>query len=369
MASKKRRRGHGEGSIYQAANGKWYAVLDLGKDDRGKRRRKKVTKNTRAEVARTLQALKRDHEAGVDLTAAPQTVAAFLEEWLQNKQATVKRSTWQLYNERAQSYIIPAVGHHELHELHPRHVQAFITSLTKQGLSTSVIQGTRSVLRQVMQKAFKWGLVSRNVVDLVDAIPVTFKAGRTLTPDEAAKVLLAAREARYGVAVVLALLLGLRVGEICGLQWADLDLDEGVLHIQRRVYRLDNGVLDLDTPKTKGSARTIPIAPSIVHLLETHQRGQQEQATKRGDAWQDTGFVVTLPNGKMVDPNLIRRDFKQLLARCDLPKDIRFHDLRHSAATLLAAVGDANPRDVMNLLGHTSVQMTLGRYMHSLSTD
>ena len=158
---------------------------------------------------------------------------------------------------------------------------------------------------------------------------------------------------------------GLRRGETLGLAWNDVDLDDGTLTVRQALQRID-GKLRLTPPKTKRSRRTIALPQTVVAALRMHRARQLQERLLAGSRWHDSGLVFTTTIGTPLEPRNVTRDFQRILAKAGLPR-IRLHDLRHGCATLLLAQG-VQPRVVMDILGHSTISVTMDTYSHVLAT-
>lgn len=360
-----KRRGHGEGGIYQReSDGKWCASVDLGWVN-GKRKRKVVYGETRKEVAEKIKALLRDHQQGVNIAPEAQTVAQFLKRWLDEAvKHKNKGSTLDSYTRIVNLYLVPQIGKIRLDKLTAVNVQAMQNALLDAGLSTRTVQYARAVLRRALGQAVKWDLVPRNVVPLVDA-PRVEKHKITPLDGEQARCLLAAAsghrlEAMYRVALSL----GLRKGEVLGLRWVDIDWSGRKLRIAATVQRIA-GQTTLTTPKTATSARTLLLPDVLIRVLRQHQERQKLEREAMGEAWEEHGLVFPSERGTPLEPRNIVRSFKRLLKRAGLPETTRFHDLRHSCATLLIAQG-VHLSVIKEILGHSQISVTADIYGHVL---
>jgi integrase len=205
-------------------------------------------------------------------------------------------------------------------------------------------------------------MVPRNPADAVKAPRPTPEEMRPLSPDEAHKLVEAAHGDRLEALYILALQTGMRQGELLALKWEDVDLNRGMVHVRRTLVR-SRGRFSLGEPKTKKSRRPVNLTSAAVEALKTHLGRQLEDIQRLGDLYRDDGLVFTSGVGTLINPsNLRRRSFEPLLQRAGLPQ-LRFHDLRHTCATLLLS-RNANPKLVQELLGHATVAITLDTYSH-----
>jgi integrase len=360
----KRRRGHGEGAIYQReSDGLWCTSVDLGIIN-GKRKRKVIYGKTRKEVVEKLKALHRDQAAGINLSSEEITVKAFLEHWLEHSVKRRNRQrTYDKYKADVTRHIIPAIGSILLTKLTPDHVQAMLNSLSDQGRSPRTVSNVRAALRKALNQAMRRGHVVRNVATLVDAPrSSTF----TITPldlAQARKLLDAVAGHRLEALYRVALSLGMRRGEVCGLRWKDVNFIAATLSVKGSLQRF-GGKLQWTALKTAASVRTLALPPVLLDALKRHQA---RQAQERADAedWVDSGYVFVSTRGTPLEPHNVVRHFKSVLRRTGLPETVRFHDLRHSCATLLIAQG-VHLSVIKDILGHTQISTTANVYGHVL---
>ncbi len=360
------KRGNGEGSIYfRKSDEKWVGSITLEN-----RKRKVFYGKTRKEVQEKLKVVLRDQQQGTLITAPKQTLAQFLFEWLENSQKqSVRPRTYERYEELVRLHIVPALGRHDLQKLSAQHLQAFYAKKAEEGLSATTINHFHNVLHKALDTAVKWNLVARNVCDLVSPPHRKQFEVHPLTVEQVQK-LLSVVEGHYMEALFkLALATGLRRGELMGLKWQDINFDTGVLQVRRILSRVPTkmpgkGYVEAE-PKTQKSRRSIVIAPFALEALKQHQERQLEAKLKADSVWQEHDYVFCTSIGTHLNPTRDMLDqLKVLLKKAGLP-DMRFHDLRHSAATLLLSVG-VHPKVVQEILGHSQISITMDVYSHVL---
>lgn len=254
---------------------------------------------------------------------------------------------------------------------------------------TARLRMMHSVMHRALAEGVKWHLISGNVADLVDAPKTPHREMKALNPQEAARFLEAAKDDRLFALFVLAVTTGLRLGELLGLKWGDVDMTEGMVQVQRSLQwgqvaagplpeaekkpgskREDKSSAQgtrrgfyFTEPKTARSRRTVVLPEVTLTALRKHRIQQVEERLKLGEVWQDHGLVFSGEAGSpLAESGICRKSFYPILERARLPR-IRFHDLRHTAASLLLAAGE-NPKIVQEMLGHSSISMTLDRYSH-----
>ena len=360
------KRGNGEGSIYfRKSDEKWVGSITLEN-----RKRKVFYGKTRKEVQEKLKVALREQQQGTLVTTPRQTLAQFLTDWLENSQKqSVRPRTYERYEELIRLHIVPVLGRYELQKLSAQHLQAFYAKKAGEGLSATTINHFHNVLHKALDTAVKWNLVARNVCDLVSPPRRKQFEVQSLTLEQVHK-LLAVVEGHYMEALFkLALATGLRRGELMGLKWQDINFDTGVLQVRRILSRVPTkmpgkGYVEAE-PKTQKSRCSIVIAPFALEALKLHRERQRGAKLKVGSAWQDHDYVFCTSVGTHLNPTRdILDQLKLLLEKAGLP-DIRFHDLRHSAATLLLSVG-VHPKVVQEILGHSQIGITLDVYSHVL---
>lgn len=355
-----RRRGRGEGSVYQQADGRWAARLDLGYVD-GKRRRPVFYGKTKREALAKLRAAQAQHAQGLPVTSDRQTVAQYLDQWLKATEPTVRPKTYSGYESIVRVRVVPHIGRRRLAKLTALDVQRLYADLEATGLSKRSIHHTHRVLKRALKQAVLWDLIGRNPCD--GATPPRPDRARMqpLTQAQANQFLEATRDHRHAALYVLALTTGMRQGELLGLRWDAIDLEGGRLQVRQTLQRQRDKGLVFSEPKTARSRRTIMLSQRAVAALREHRR-QNEQRLKLGSEWDDQNLVFANPTGGPLDPSWQTAVFKEALKDAGLP-DVRFHDWRHTAATLLLAA-DTHPKVVSELLGHATITLTLDTYSH-----
>lgn len=366
MARKKRVRANGEGSIYRQKENLWASSITVN----GKR--KYFYGRTQKEVKEKRDAFLQDVSRGVSVDAKKQTVGVFLQDWLENAQKqSLRPRSYERYEEIVRLHIMPVLGQHQLQKLSPQHVQALYAQKQEEGYSSTTVLYIHNVLHKALKSAVRWALVVRNVCDLVDPPRREDFEGQTLTVEQSRKLLEIVRGHRLEALFVLALATGMRRGELMGLKWQDINFSKGELQIRRVLSRIPTKLLgkgfEESEPKTQKSKRKVVIAPFALEALKQHRERQLEARAKAGDLWQDHDYVFCTSIGTHLNPDKdIRVQLKRPLQKAGLP-DIRFHDLRHSTASLLFAEG-VHPKIVQEILGHSNIRITLDIYSHMLPT-
>ena len=364
------RRGNKEGSIYQRKDGRWASTIDLGYRD-GKRHRKSFYGATRKEVQEELTRALRAEQLGLPAESGRLTVGDWLIQWLAaQRPPALKPKTYAAYEYQTRVHLIPAFGRSLLAKVQPQDVREFMRAKSESGLSSKTIRHLRATLRAALNVAVHDGLIYRNVAALAKPPRLEKKPLRVFDQEEAIRFLSAVKSHRLEALFTVGLSLGLREGEILGLRWDDVDLEAGritVNYTQQRVKNLEpegGSSLMMLEPKTEKSRRGVSLPQVAVSALAAHRMSQGEERLAAGNEWVETGMVFTTRRGTLLDQRSMLRKFYPILKAAGLPR-IRFHDLRHSAATLLLAQG-VHPRFIMELFGHSSISLTMNTYGHVL---
>ena len=405
------RRGRGEGGITKRSDGRWMAQADLGWQD-GKRRRKTLYGRTKREVQDKLRATLQRINDGLPPLPEQETVGGYLRRWLKVKSGQVRPRTYESYEQAVRLHLLPGLDRLRLAKLAPSDVATWLDVHRRQGAGPRTIQYARSVLRAALSQAVRWELVSRNAAALTDPPRHRSREIQPLTSEQAKMLLAAVAGHRLEALITVAVALGLRRGEALALRWDAVDLDAGVLSVRytldrtggdpvarkslaaerdrllarlkattdsvtrralaeslaetRRQLKAVQGSLRFAEPKTDRGRRTITLPGLVATALHEHRTRQIEERMAAGSRWRDWGLVFTTPIGTPIGTHSLHRMFKTILRGAGLP-DIRYHDLRHTAATLLLAQGVA-PRTIMETLGHSQIGLTLNTYGHVVPT-
>jgi len=364
------KRGSGEGTVtYNDERKRWEGRITVGFDRDGKQVRKKMTGSTRTQVVQRLRQAKDAHETGQQPARRDLSVGRFLDDWLADVlPGTVAASTAQQYGEVVKNYVKPHLGSKRLTALTARDVSRMLAELEQRGLSANTRRLARSILRRALRTAEAEGMVPRNVAAIADGVKVATEEGRTLSPEQARALLLHVSGHRLEAGITVALGLGLRLGELLGLAWDDLDLDATPprLTIRRSVKRISGRGLVFDEPKTRQSRRTVHLPASVVSALKAHRVRQLEERLAAGDLWEPLphgrDLVFRTPDGTALDSANFRHAMSRLTTAAGLGHWTP-HELRHSAASLLLAQG-VPLKVVSETLGHSSIRVTADIYAH-----
>lgn len=356
------RRANGEGSLYRRSDGRWTGAHYVLRPDGGRVRRA-VYGKTRKEAADRLAELIAKTGAGIALGVDAWTVERYAEYWLVEVVAPrLRPATLSSYRETLRLHILPFVGRSRLRALTPAHVRRLLADRAAHGLGPRSVQIVHSTLRAMLGEAVREELVERNVAAIVRSPTVQRSEIRPWSPEEAAMFLRSAADHRlYGLFAV-GVALGLRKGELLALRWSDVDLDQRLLQVRQNVQRLPGAGLVFGPPKSSRSRRSIPLPDVSVRVLRAHRARQASEMLAFGPAWVESGLVFTSSVGTVIEPRNLSRLFDELTSKAGVRR-IRFHDLRHTCASILLAQG-VPARVVMDVLGHSQLAITTDLYSH-----
>jgi integrase len=359
-----RKRGNGEGTIHRRKNGGWCAQYTVY-TTKG-RKRKTLYGKTRAEVAAKLTKVLSDREGGLAFEAKNLMLSEYLDLWLRDSvKGTVRLTTYQGYERIVRLHIKPTLGFVKLENLAPTHLRGLYRERLESGLAPRMVQLIHTTLHKALKQAAAAGLVPRNVAGMVKAPRSPTKEIKTLVPNQARALLQSAHTDRLEALFVLAVTTGMRQGELLGLKWDDVDMETGILQVRRTLSTATGRGFSFNAPKTAKGRRSIKLPASAISSLRRHRETQQQESDNITGLWEDHGLVFTTHVGTPISrQDLITRSFKPLLQRAELP-NIRFHDLRHTCATLLLGRG-VHAKLVQELLGHATISVTLDTYSHVL---
>ncbi|MGA5159675.1 site-specific integrase [Streptomyces pseudogriseolus] len=387
-APKRKSRANGEGTIYQRRDGRWEAAGYVLAAD-GTRKRVRVYGTTRKDAADKLTQKIADSNRGLSVPTAQGSVAAYLTYWLENVAVhNLRENTHTRYTACVDRYLIPGLGKKKLTKLTAKDVRTWLNQLRtacqccsrgldvwrdeprccalgvccSKRLSPLTLNYIHSVLKSALEHAVREEEIPRNVARNVRTGTPRPRRFDPLTADEARQFLNTTQGHRLNALFELALHTGLRKGELLGLRWEDLDLDRGTAAVRRTLQRTSTGGLTTLPTKTRASERRIAVPTRCLQSLKHHHEQQQREREAAGTTWQHNGHVFTTLQGRPIDPTNLTRTFTTLLSKAGLRR-IRFHDLRHSTATLLLEQG-VELVVIKELLGHAHIGVTATVYAH-----
>lgn len=361
----RRRRGRrdpGHGSIFERGDGRWVGRLKLADGST-----RYFYGRQRKEVKLRLQEAQRAVEDGKPLPSNRLTVAAYLEQWLTALPATgVKPATVDYYQRYVRKHLLKSeFAPKPLSRLAPSDLERLYARKLAEGLSTTTVHHLHAVIHRALARAVQQSEVARNVADLVDPPAVANRDMAVLTGQQPARLLGVLEGERLAALFVVALSAGLGQGELLGLRWKDVDLDRGVLAVTGSLQGTTRGTLAIGTPKNLRS-RAVALGPQAADALREQRARQLDERLRAGSLWTHLDLVFPNEFGGYLSTTTLTRTLDRILKQAGLP-DIRFHDLRHSAATLMLSHG-VHPKVVSEMLGHSSVGITLDLYSHVTPT-
>lgn len=361
----KKRRAHGEGNIYQRPDGTWAGRLTMGRNEQGRQRRAWVYSKTKAEVVEKLDKLKGERSSGTWVEPSRLTLAVFMTRWLEDRRSNIEESTYRTY--RSALKHVAEIGGTRLEHLTPLAVQGVFTDLEREGVGPYAREVVYRFLHAALTYAEDVGLIRRHPMKGISKPRGPHREMVSLTGEQAQKFLEAAAQDRYHAAYSIMLGCGLRLGEVLGLTWPDVDLDKGTLTVRRQLSGITRRLKQL---KTRGSQRTVQMPASVIEALREHQARMRAE----GHEITDNLLVFVGKEGQPISQgNFRKRSFHKLLTKVGFAitsrkqgvRGIRIHDLRHSMATIARHQGV----DILVLsrsLGHSKPSTTLNVYSHVL---
>lgn len=379
---------NGASSIYEGKDGYWHGRVTVGIKDNGKPDRRHVMSKSKSTVIRKVRALERARDDGkVRKAGQVWTVEQWLRHWLDNVVAppVLTENAFIAYEVAARCHLIPGIGAHKLDRLEPEHLERLYRRMTRDGAKPGRVHQVHRTIRAALNEAVKRRHITSNPAVLARSPKVDEAEVEPYSVAEVKRILEIAQQRRNSARWAIALALGLRQGEALGLQWTDIDLDEGTLLVRRSRLRPKwrHGCAEscghqfgghcpqrvpvrAETAGTKSRAgkRGIGLPDQLVSLLKAHHAEQQHERATAADLWQDTGYVFTTATGGPLNPRTDYTDWKRLLERAGVPER-RLHDARHTAATVLLLL-QIPDRTVMAVMGWSNTAMA-ARYQHIIA--
>ena len=355
-----RKRANNEGTVYKLPSGHWCAQLSL----EGKRISK--THNTQKEALDWLRQMRGQIDDGLTYASTRILLSEFLDLWLISTKSSKRPSTWTQYSQITRKYVNPYLGQIKIKNLRPEQIQAFYSRLLEQHVGIYTVMKIHDVLHAALEHAARMGIINRNPAGFVQAPKGPDKEMSVLSESQVSQFLVSLIGHRWEALFVLAIVTGARQMELLGLKWTDLDWAKRTIRIERQLLKPDGTGVRFTSPKTRLGKRTLPLGGKTIEILRTHYQLQQAEHRAAGDAWKEHGLMFTTGNGTPIHPRNLLRDYKILLRDAGLPS-IRFHDLRHTAASLMLNANIA-PIVVSRRLGHAKASITLDVYGHLIPT-
>lgn len=368
-----KKRGQNEGSIRQRKDGTWEARVTVGILANGKQNRKSLYGKTRQEVAVKMTDLLNNLQKGLIVNPTEMTLNEWLDYYmLEYKKRYVKPTTYINYTVKVKNHIKPIIGHYKLKALRQDIIQKFINSLSDKGLAPSTVEDIYKLLRNALETAVDDGLIVKNVANKVKLPKVPKPKINVLTQEQQNDFVKQAKETYMGSIYILDLCTGMRLGELLGLKWEDIDFKEQQLQVVRTIRKVkdpDNSDeswhLEFGTPKTTASQRIIPLNETAIKLLQDVRKQQWLNKMKAGSAYEDNGLVFATQLGRPLDPTNMRRTFYTICSKIGL-EGLHPHCLRHTFASR-GAENNVDVRVMQRFLGHSTIKETAETYTHVLT--
>lgn len=359
--ARRRARPWGSGTLHKRSDGRWSAQVYIT-DATGRRIRRTLYGRTREDVEEKRDQLLEAEARGEPIAPTKLTLATYLHEWLETLvRPRVRPNTLANYEWYVEKYLAPDLGSKPIGTLSARQVRLYLDSLRHRGLGDRTVQYVHATLRAALEDAVREELLAKNVAKLVrvprpkprDVVPLSVEEVRRLFGHH--------KDDRLLPMLVVFAVLGLRRSEVLGLKWSDVDLDRGTMQVVRGLQRIDGKLVEMET-KTQRSRRTIPLPSIVVDVLREHQKRQEEDRLALAERWPTSGYVFTSSVGTPIDPRNCTR-LVQKACRDAGVRVVRLHDFRHGCISVLLDVG-VPPRTAMEIVGHTTLEMTMNVYGH-----
>ena len=349
------------GHLKERSPGHWAIVIDVADPQTGKRKRKWHSfKGTKREAQVECARLVAQQSDGGYIEPAKITVAEFLGRWLDYKKARLSPLSFERYRDLVRVNIAPTIGGIPLAKLQPIHLTDLYSKLLE-SLSARSVTYVHRILKQALGEAVSWQMLSRNPADVVKPPKVERREMACLDSNGIAALLEASRNTSLYMPILIAVSTGMRRGEIVALRWRNVDLDNASIAVVSSIEQTREGTRE--KPPKNGRGRTLALSAMLVEELRQHRAQQAEHLLRLGVRLSLDHHVVMKANGEPYPPLSVGVMFSQLLSRRPSLQRVRFHDLRHSHATVLLAAG-VHPKIAQERLGHSSVSMTLDLYSH-----
>ena len=350
------------GHIRQKSKGSWQIQVYTGPGPDGKPRRHfETVRGRKGDAQRRLTELLSSLDKGVYTPPGRLTVAEHLKNWLEGYVKTnCSQRTLDGYQSIIDTHLIPALGQVQLKHLHPQVIQSYYGKAYER-LSARTVHHQHRVLSQSLKYAVRQGYLGRNPADMVDPPSPRKKVMRTLTPGEVEVLFENAQDNYYYPVVYTAVSTGLRQAELLGLRWRDIDLDMLSISVSQVLYKR-RGVCQFKEPKTSHSRRRVAMTPKLALFLREYKAQRERLYNELGKQFTLDDLVFASVEGKPIDPGVLSHNFGRIVKRAGL-KNVRFHDLRHTFASLMLLRG-AKPKVISEALGHSSVAFTMDTYSH-----
>lgn len=352
------------GHIKQRTKGSWSISIYLGKDKKTNKKKYKwyTVRGDKKDAEKFLTEKLRELDTGTFIDSKDINVRQYLDFWYeQHCLNNLSPTTYESYRRNLDNYILEELGHIKLEDLKPMHLQFFYTKCSKKGLSNKTILYFHRIIHCALNQAMKWQFIIRNVADCVDTPKPEKYKPLVLSNKETAELINVISNTDIYIPVMIAIYTGMRRGEILGLTWKNIDLAQGTLNVVQALYPTENGLI-FSSPKTENSIRKISMPLTLINILKEYKIKQQTIKNRLGNNYNDLDLVCSQIDGNPIHPTRLNHKFRDLLKQNNLPL-IRFHDLRHTHASLLLKE-HVEPKVISERLGHSNIRITLDIYSH-----
>lgn len=351
------------GYIQERAKGSFTITIELPKDINNKRNRRYYTvKGTKKDAEIFLTEKLRELDIGALVNTRKLKYKDFLDIWKKRTFNNLEITTIETYKTLIEKYINKYLGNLYLEDIKPLHLQNFYEDLSqKHNLSNASIICIHRIIHSSLRKAIKWQYICRNVADCVEIPKAKKYNAKYLTDKEAEELLKIAKNTDIYIPVAISIYTGTRRGETLGLKWDNVNLQKGYIKIVNSLCVTEKGLI-LKQPKTNSGFRTIAISNTLIKILKKHKSNQLKNKLLLGEEYKDENFVCSYSDGTPFNPRRFSTKFRELLEENSLSK-LRFHDLRHSHASLLVKLG-VQPKEISTRLGHSNIGITMDLYSH-----
>lgn len=352
------------GHIRQRAkdNNIWSVVIELNKVN-GKRKQKWYTVHgDKKDAEKFLTQKLRELDTGVLIDNKNINVRQYFNYWYeQHCLNKLSPTTYESYRRNLDNYILKELGHIKLEDLQPMHLQCFYTKCSKMGLSNKTILYFHKIIHSALRQGMKWQFVIRNVADCVDTPKPEKYKPKFLNDKEVLALIKATNDTDLYIPTIIAISTGMRRGEILGLTWKNIDLENEIIKVTQALYPTKQGLVILP-PKTENSIRNVSIPLTLIDILRDYKEKQNGIRERLGKHYIDNDLVCCTVNGEAINPTTLNHKFHNILKQNNLPL-IRFHDLRHSHASLLLKE-KVQMKAISERLGHSDINITMNLYSH-----
>lgn len=358
------------GNIRQRAKNSWTITIELPKDEITNRRKQKyyTVKGNKKEAEKFLTEKLRELDTGLLINTKKMKFGEYLDYWRDKTFNNLEITTKEGYIQKIDKHIKPYLANILLENLKPLHLQNFYEEKLKNGkldgkggLSARTVLALHRIIHSALEQAVKWQLVIRNVAEAVEPPKAKRYKANFLTDKQTEELITTAQNTDIYIPIMIAIFTGARRGEILGLNWDNVDLEKGTIKIVDNLCATKNGLI-IKQPKTDSGIRTIAISESLVKILKKHKISQIKNKIRLGKKYEEHNMVCCYGDGHLFNPKRFSAKFNELLQKNNLPM-VRFHDLRHSHASLLVKMG-VQPKEISSRLGHSNIGITMDLYSH-----